>query len=132
MDFNQSEPKYYNRAFMKKLWLNGFHLTNDLITIHQMANQICKYTALSKVARKRLKWIDYYHQQKNVSLTCRHFDMSRKTFYKWFNRYNPDNLFTLEDQPKTPKKVRQPEITLLEEKRIVALRKNILNTVNLR
>lgn len=52
MDLNQSEPRYYDRAFMKKLWLNGFHLTNDLISLHKMANQICKYLNLSKVAGK--------------------------------------------------------------------------------
>jgi transposase-like protein len=120
---NQSEPRYYDRAFMTKLWLNGFHLTNDLKNLHQMANQICKYINLSKNAIKRLKWMDHYHKHKNVSLTCRHFDISRKTFYKWFNRYDPNNLFSLEDKSKAPHNVRQREITFLEEERVVAIRK---------
>lgn len=34
---------------------------------------------------------------KNVSLTCRHFGISRDTFYAWKRRFKPYNLRTLED-----------------------------------
>ena len=55
-----------------------------------------KRTRLSPEARKRLKWMDYYRQCQNVSQTCRHFDISRKTFYYWLKRYDPHNLVSLE------------------------------------
>ncbi len=39
---------------------------------------------LSKKARQRLKWFDYYNSRShNARLTCRHFDISPQTFYRW-------------------------------------------------
>ena len=70
--------------------------------------------------------MDYYYQCEDVSLTCRHFDTSRKTFYKWQNRYDPNNLFTLEDQSRVPINKRQKEITSEQEMRVVQLRKKYI------
>lgn len=82
---------------------------------------------LTKEAKSRLKWMDYYHNHnQNASLTSRHFDISRKTFYKWLKRYNRFNLTTLESKDRTPKKKRQREITQEEELRIVQLRKQYI------
>ncbi len=68
---------------------------------------------LSQEARARLKWIDYYRLNgENASLTCRHFDISRTTFYRWYGRYDPLNLKTLEDRPCTPKQRRKPTWSL--------------------
>lgn len=49
---------------------------------------------LSKAARLRLKWFDYYHSHGgNARLTCRHFDSRpRRPFYRWKRRYDPRNL----------------------------------------
>ncbi len=64
---------------------------------------------LSPDGRRRLKWMDYYQQhQRNASLTCRHFDISRQTFYRWRRRYNPRNLASLEDRSRRPHRVSQP------------------------
>jgi len=42
---------------------------------------------LSKKARQRLKWFDYYNSRShNARLTCRHFDISPQTFYRWKGR----------------------------------------------
>jgi hypothetical protein len=41
---------------------------------------------LSREAKKRLAWMDYYHECRKVSMTCRHFGISRKTFHQWKNR----------------------------------------------
>jgi transposase InsO family protein/transposase-like protein len=117
------EPKYYDRAIIKQIYGSGFHLVNDLTGLYHMVSYLNKYNNLSQEARKRLKWIDYYHQCNNVSQSCRHFDISRKTFYKWYNRYDPQNLYTLEDKSKEPHKKRQREITPVQETRIVQLRK---------
>ncbi len=103
----------------------GFHIVYDLVPYFKVADHI-RNTKLSSEAKKRLKWMDYYHQCKNISKTCRHFDIPRKTFYYWRDRYDPHNLFTLEDKSRAPKNVRQKEITSQEESRIIALRKKYL------
>src|SRR3989338_6357708 len=83
---------------------------------------------LSRAARLRLEWFIFYETraEKDASLTCRHFGVSRKTFYKWFNLFDEKNLRSLEDRSRAPRKTRQKDITSLEEERIVALRKEHL------
>lgn len=78
---------------------------------------------LSQEAKSRLKWMDHYRQTKNISLTCRHFNISRKTFHKWKKVYDPYNLPTLESADRAPKRKRQREISSEQEMNIVALRK---------
>jgi len=64
---------------------------------------------LSKRARQRLKWFDYYNSRgHNARLTCRHFDISPQTFYRWKRRYNPHRLASLEDHSHRPRHLRQP------------------------
>ena len=64
---------------------------------------------LSKKARQRLKWFDYYNSRShNARLTCRHFDISPQTFYRWKRRYNPRHLESLEDCSHRPRHLRQP------------------------
>ena len=64
---------------------------------------------LSRKARQRLKWFDYYQSHAhNARLTCRHFDISPQTFYRWKRRYDPRHIASLEDHPHRPKHVRQP------------------------
>lgn len=63
---------------------------------------------LSAQARRRLKWMDYYEgHSHNARLTCRHFDISPQTFYRWRRRYNPGDLRTLEDRSRRPQRRRQ-------------------------
>jgi len=60
-------------------------------------------------ARRRLKWMDYYESHgHNARLTCRHFDVSPQTFYRWRRRYDPQNLRTLEERSRRPRRRRQP------------------------
>ena len=78
---------------------------------------------LNKQEKIRLQWIDYYNGCKqNASLTCRHFGISRKTFYKWYKRYKLLGIRGLKELKKTPRRSRQPEITWEQEKRIKQLR----------
>ncbi|HEV8339758.1 MAG TPA: helix-turn-helix domain-containing protein [bacterium] len=80
---------------------------------------------LSSDARRRLRWMDYYlAHERNIAQTCRHFDISRPTFYRWWHRYNPRNLQTLEDDRRTrrPQRVRHPETPLALQARVRALR----------
>ena len=67
---------------------------------------------LSRQARSRLRFLDFYRSHgSNVSLTCRHFGISRPTFYRWFHRCDPHNLRSLEDRPSRPRRCRQPTWT---------------------
>jgi len=81
---------------------------------------------LSKQAKTRLSWIIYYETKvnKNASLTARHYGIARKTFYKWYNRFDDAKNFKgLEDKDKTPEHVRQWEISPEQEQRIIKLKK---------
>lgn len=65
---------------------------------------------LSREARRRLKWMDHYERTgRNGGLTARHFDIPRKTFWKWRKRYDPKDLTTLEDRSRRPRRVRRRE-----------------------
>jgi len=58
---------------------------------------------LSREARLRLSWMDHYVRHgTNASLTCRRFGISRDTFYRWWRRYDPHDLSTLEDRSRAP------------------------------
>ena len=72
--------------------------------------RLAKLTEVSKEAQRRLKWFDYYYSHgQNARLTCRHFDVSPQTFYRWKKRYSEKHLKTLEDRSHRPRRVRQPE-----------------------
>ncbi|MGH2362807.1 MAG: helix-turn-helix domain-containing protein [bacterium] len=67
---------------------------------------------LSKEARQRLRWMDYYlAHARHARLTCRHFGISSATFYRWWHRFDPRRLQSLEDDRRTrrPRRVRQPQ-----------------------
>ena len=60
-------------------------------------------------AKKRLKRFDYYQSHgQNARETCRHFNISPDTFYRWKKRYRPDDLRSLEERSHRPRHVRQP------------------------
>jgi len=114
---------YYDRATINKIYGQGFHFTNDLLPLYHMLSYFKKYDDLSKEAKLRLKWMDYYRECGNASKTCRHFGISRQCFYEWYQRYDTSNLYTLENQSTAPIRKRQREITPEQEMRIVQLRK---------
>lgn len=116
---------YYFKDGTKCQLPYGFHLIEDLVPLTRTGQEVSK-SVLSKQAKHRLKWFDYYGKTKNAALTCRYFGISRKTFYYWKKRYDPFNLKTLEDKSRAPKRTRKPEITTLQEQRIVCLRKKYI------
>ncbi len=79
---------------------------------------------LSKAARQRLDWMLFYSfNGRNVARTCRHFSISRQTFYRWKRRFDRHDLITLEAHSHRPRKVRQPTWTVELAERVLALRK---------
>lgn len=82
---------------------------------------------LSKAALKRLSWFDWYHiHGKNVSLTCRHFGISRDTFYLWERKFNSKNLKSLEDDTsnRRPHNTRQMTTSVWIQDLICTIRSN--------
>lgn len=77
---------------------------------------------LSREAQVRLSWMDFYRQTENVALTCRHFGISRQTFYRWRRRYNPMDVASLESGSHRPRRCRQPTGSVPFEERVLTLR----------
>jgi len=78
---------------------------------------------LSREAKTRLGWFDFYESHgQNASLTCRHFGISRSTFYYWKQRFDRRDLRSLEDRPSRPKRVRQRTWTTEEVLAVKRLR----------
>lgn len=65
---------------------------------------------VDKETKTRLAWFDYYRKAKNASLTCRHFGIPAKTFYKWKARYNPWDLTSLKSRNRRPNHFRKSKI----------------------
>jgi putative transposase len=64
---------------------------------------------LAPEARRRLKWMAYYESQgRNARRTCRHFDISPQTFYRWRRRYDPAELRSLAARSRAPRRRRRP------------------------
>src|SRR3990167_8547292 len=83
---------------------------NSYGTIVPKLGRVRTTKTLSKKAKQRLKWMDYYAKHRNARLTCRHFGLSPDTFYLWQRRYNPYDLSSLEDDTsnRRPQHLRQP------------------------
>ena len=78
---------------------------------------------LSRPARNRLQWmLFYFFNGRSVARTCRHFGISRQTFYRWKRRFDRHDLSTLEEHSHRPRKVRQPTWSAALAKRVLALR----------
>ena len=77
---------------------------------------------LSRAAQVRLAWMDFHRRTQNVALTCRHFGISRQTFYRWLKRYEPLDLTTLEERSHRPHQPRRPTWSFLLERKVLTLR----------
>lgn len=65
--------------------------------------------SLSKDAKLRLSWIDYYQTHgRNAALTARHFGIAKSCFFKWKGRFDQQGLSGLESHSNRPVKVRRP------------------------
>ncbi len=69
--------------------------------------------SLSKEAKVRLKWLDYYHSHgRNARLTARHFGIAHKTFYRYYQRFKAEGLVGLESRSQRPHRLRRPTTPL--------------------
>jgi transposase InsO family protein len=78
---------------------------------------------MSREARMRLRWMDFYHKHQNARKTCRHFGISPTTFYKWLARFCERGLRGLESLSRAPNKKRESTIPWQVVSLIVSIRK---------
>src|ERR1700676_29805 len=79
--------------------------------------------SLSRTGETRLQWmLFYFFNGRNVQRTCRHFGISRQTFYRWKRRFDRHDLSTLEGRSHRPHQVRQPTWTSALAEQVLALR----------
>lgn len=80
---------------------------------------------LSRDGKRRLKAV-LWHEDRvgNVSLTARHFGVSRSTLYEWLKRYRQSGPLGLEDRSRRPHRVRQPTWSPELEDRVLQLRQD--------
>ena len=80
----------------------------------------------SAAQRLRVEWMVFYHLQAKCSatLTCKHFNISRKTFHKWLKRFKAsrEDIQSLRDSSRAPINKRTWQVSLTQEQRIKALR----------
>ena len=79
---------------------------------------------LSRTGQLHLQWMTHYLRHgRNAAFTCRHFGISRQTFYRWWRRYDPHNLHTLEDRSHRPQRLRRPTWTAAQAEAVLAGRR---------
>jgi putative transposase len=89
--------------------------------VRKLADSGCE---LSRDAVRRLQWMNHYlHHGRNAAFTCRHFGISRQCFYRWWRRYDPHRLATLEARSHRPHQLRRPTWSAQQAERVLALRR---------
>ncbi len=79
---------------------------------------------LSEDACRRLKWMQHYEERgRNAARTCRHFDISRQTFYRWWRRYRRDGPQALEERSRRPRRLRRPTWEATLEQTVLTVRR---------
>jgi transposase InsO family protein len=114
---------------LRNIWESFQFREYKLLSEYDRWRKVADILKISREGKLRLDWVIYYREGYDASQTARHFGISRKTFYKWYGQFDPDNLYSLhklEDKSKAPKRVRQREITSTQEQRIITLRKKYI------
>lgn len=93
----------------------GLNIPHSVSSIHPVQ--------LSREAKHRLRIIVWYEEHgSNAALSCRHFGISRDTFYRWIRRYRKCGPGGLEDGSHRPRNVRRPTWSKELEKAVLELR----------
>lgn len=76
------------------------------ISIANWANRV---SPLTDKAKHKLKILDWHRSRgKNVSLTARHFGLTRKTLRKWQKQFDCFGIVGLNERSRRPKHIRKP------------------------
>lgn len=81
----------------------------------ELLRQVGKAT-LSDAAQLKLEWIIFSHTvgKENVTMSAKHFGITRKTLHKWLTRFVETRLETLEEDSRAPHKTRKRDITSVQ------------------
>ena len=78
---------------------------------------------LSRDTKRRLAVVRWHEAHAlGVSLTARHYGLSRSTVYDWLGRYGRDGIRGLEDRSRRPRNVRRPTWSQVLEQAVLELR----------
>jgi transposase InsO family protein len=97
---------------MRNFWLD--------VTKHYGKVRVVEPSREGKVRLRMMIW--YEEHGRNAALTCRHFGVSRDTFYRWRRRYERSGVGGLEDGSHRPKQVRKPTWSKDLESAVLELR----------
>ena len=50
---------------------------------------------------ERLQWFLHFVKYQNIKETCKHYGIARTTFYRWWNRFDVQDLKSIHNKPKT-------------------------------
>jgi transposase len=80
---------------------------------HQLADIVrsAHEAGLSAEALERLTWVTYFVEHHGaMQETCDHFGIARSTLHRWLERFDPNNVASLEEGGHAPHAVRQPVV----------------------
>ena len=89
-----------------------------------IAHWASKVTRLSNREQQRVKILDWHRAHgTNVSITARHFGLTRYTVRQWNKRFKERGMYGLRDQSHRPRHLRQPTTSWQIVERIVVIRR---------
>jgi putative transposase len=104
------------------MYLRPTRTYGSIIPGSETIRDLVRQGTISEEGSRRLRWMDHYARHGNARLTCRHFGISAQTFYRWKNRFDPEDLTTLEAESRRPQHVRQPQTPVKVVEAILELR----------
>jgi len=63
---------------------------------------------LTSKQRDRLRALKIWSDTRDVGLVCQTFGISRATLYRWIKKFNPQDLRSLKEESRRPRKLRKP------------------------
>ncbi len=88
-----------------------------------LANWAWRTDNITEKAKQRLRVLDWLRtHNNNISLTARHFGLTRETVIIWRNRFKEKGMLGLNDKSHRPKNIRKPSINWNTVNEIVKLR----------
>lgn len=106
---------------------SGGHMTiygSLLPGVASIARSAALVESLTERAKYKVKILDWHRDHgNNVSLTSRHFAISRMTLHRWLKSFNKYGVIGLNEQSRKPKHLRQPTTSWDNVIKVVQLRK---------
>lgn len=88
------------------------HMHENFTPSVQDLSARAEQAGLSVKARERLSWITHFlGNDHSITDTCAAFDISRSTFCRWLDRFDPNDLMSLEERSHEPLTIRQSAVS---------------------